>query len=459
MFDTLFAEGQRRYVETFSAYARQFLDRMDKPAVDRGRRAPAIAIDQTNPVRSSRSTVGTMTELNDHLKLLFARGAHLFDRATAHPVRQDSADSIFAEVKHRVAAATVGGVEPRLVVTFPVVLPADTSARTWKPGWPPAAHPCAGPSARCLSMRPGMDASTAAQPAAGPGPILPGASPQNHQEKGLSVQILKSADSIKIIKFWTWWPTASASAPWNMPARWRRWRWPCAGATASAGCMRCRWTAQRPQPQPEPEVWAFSASLHCPESGLSYTAPTPSLFSFNSAQGACDTCRGLAASSGWTTGWSSPTTNSPCAAAPSNRCKPRLERMPGRPDAPRRGRRHPRDTPWNKLTPEQQQWVIGGSPQWNGKWNQSWYGVARFFEYLETKAYKMHIRVLLSKYRSYTECPACHGARLNTESLLWRMGTKAQADAVLPPDLRFCQPVCPGAGRSWKPCRALGCTI
>ena len=74
VFDTLYAEGQRRYVETFSAYARQFLDRMDRPLVDRVDGVPpAIAIDQTNPVRTSRSTVGTMTELNDHLKLLFAR--------------------------------------------------------------------------------------------------------------------------------------------------------------------------------------------------------------------------------------------------------------------------------------------------------------------------------------------------------------------------------------------------
>ena len=100
VFDTLFAEGQRRYVETFSAYARQFLDRMDKPAVDRVEGVPpAIAIDQTNPVRTSRSTVGTMTELNDHLKLLFARGAELFDRETALPVRHDSPESIYAELK------------------------------------------------------------------------------------------------------------------------------------------------------------------------------------------------------------------------------------------------------------------------------------------------------------------------------------------------------------------------
>ena len=86
VFDTLYAEGQRRYVETFSAYARQFLDRMDKPAVDKVEGVPpAIAIDQTNPVRSSRSTVGTMTELNDHLKLLFARLGQLFDKDTAQP--------------------------------------------------------------------------------------------------------------------------------------------------------------------------------------------------------------------------------------------------------------------------------------------------------------------------------------------------------------------------------------
>ena len=84
VFDTLYAEGQRRYVETFSAYARQFLERMDRPAVDKVEGVPpAIAIDQTNPVRSSRSTVGTMTELNDHLKLLFARASELFDKETA----------------------------------------------------------------------------------------------------------------------------------------------------------------------------------------------------------------------------------------------------------------------------------------------------------------------------------------------------------------------------------------
>src|SRR5271170_6586211 len=116
VFDTLYAEGQRRYVETFSAYARQFLDRMDRPAVDKVDGVPpAIAIDQTNPVRTSRSTVGTMTELNDHLKLLYARAAELFDKKTAQGVRHDTAQTIYLELLGRTKAA-----DPRLVLTFPV---------------------------------------------------------------------------------------------------------------------------------------------------------------------------------------------------------------------------------------------------------------------------------------------------------------------------------------------------
>src|SRR5213076_2716367 len=106
VFDTLYAEGQRRYVETFSPYARQFLDRMDKPQVESiSGIPPAIAIDQTNPVRTSRSTVGTMTELNDHLKLLFARAAGLFCQRCARPVQRDTADGIYADVLARAREA------------------------------------------------------------------------------------------------------------------------------------------------------------------------------------------------------------------------------------------------------------------------------------------------------------------------------------------------------------------
>src|SRR5215217_7510175 len=111
VFDTLYAEGQRRYVETFSPYARQFLDRMDKPQVDSiAGIPPAIAIDQTNPVRSSRSTVGTMTELNDHLKLLFARAAELFDKQSAKRVRHDTPETIYSELMNRTAAQVASGI-------------------------------------------------------------------------------------------------------------------------------------------------------------------------------------------------------------------------------------------------------------------------------------------------------------------------------------------------------------
>src|SRR5918992_114918 len=125
-FDTIYSEGQRRYVETFSPYARQFLDRMDRPQVDRIEGIPpAIAIDQTNPVRTSRSTVGTMTELNDHLKLLFARAAQLYCRCCAHPVRRDTPQTIYADLAARLTKENLQ--EARLLITFPVVVPHNFS--------------------------------------------------------------------------------------------------------------------------------------------------------------------------------------------------------------------------------------------------------------------------------------------------------------------------------------------
>ena len=124
VFDTLYAEGQRRYVETFSAYARQFLDRMDKPQVDRIEGVPpAIAIDQTNPVRTSRSTVGTMTELNDHLKLLYARVATLHCRKCQQAVSRETVASIHDKLREKVAAIKAG--EPRVHVCFTVSVPAN----------------------------------------------------------------------------------------------------------------------------------------------------------------------------------------------------------------------------------------------------------------------------------------------------------------------------------------------
>ena len=119
-FDTVYAEGQRRYVETFSAYTRQFLDRMDRPAVDAVEGVPpAIAIDQTNPVRTSRSTVGTMTEINDYLKLLYARAAGLSCRRCRRPVQVETPATIGAEL---LRSAPDG--QPALI-TFESAIPAN----------------------------------------------------------------------------------------------------------------------------------------------------------------------------------------------------------------------------------------------------------------------------------------------------------------------------------------------
>jgi len=382
VFDTLFAEGQRRYVETFSAYARQFLDRMDKPAVDRVEGVPpAIAIDQTNPVRSSRSTVGTMTELNDHLKLLYARAGVLFDRRTALPVRHDTPETIHAELLRRAAAAG----DPRLVMTFPVELPASATAEDVEQ-WLAASG----------------FTRVQAERVAGDVKFLDIVADRFRLSNAERVRVMEAIEL---------------------------------GLRRGSG----RLTAYAlPTDGTEPEPWRFSTGLHCPESELRYAEPLPSLFSFNSAVGACDSCRGFGRVIGVDWGLVIPNDKltlrggaiKPIQTPAYQECQDDLLRH-----AEAAG--IPRDTPWSQLTPEQRHWVQEGSPNWNGKWNQQWYGIRRFFDYLESKAYKMHIRVLLSKYRSYTECPACRGARLKTESLLWRLGSKAQADAVLAPARRF----------------------
>jgi excinuclease ABC subunit A len=406
VFDTLFAEGQRRYVETFSAYARQFLDRMDKPAVDKVEGVPpAIAIDQTNPVRSSRSTVGTMTELNDHLKLLFARAASLFDRATAQTVRHDTPETIYAELQQR-----VGGSDARLAITFPVELPASATPAEVEQ-WLSVSGFTKVQAEREVTVEAHTEAVKKKAGKSAAEPIS--------RRKVLDVVAdrfrLINAERVRVLE-------AIEVA-----------------LKHGSGRMTVYLLDAPPEGvEQEPVIWKFSTGLHCPESNLRYTDPIASMFSFNSAVGACDTCRGFGRVIGVDYGLVIPNDKLTLRAGA---IKP--IQTPAWQEAQDDLMRHaeaegiPRDTPWNKLSPEQQHWVIHGSPHWNGKWNQHWFGVKRFFEYLETKSYKMHIRVLLSKYRSYTPCPDCGGARLKTESLLWRIGSKADADTVLEPKQRF----------------------
>ncbi len=388
VFDTLYAEGQRRYVETFSAYARQFLDRMDRPQVDRVDGVPpAIAIDQTNPVRSSRSTVGTMTELNDHLKLLYARAAELFDRKTAQAVRHDSPETIYLEF----AARTAQG-DPRLVVTFPVELP-ESATEEEVEQWLSA------------SGYTRVQAQREVQSPTGPRKLLDVVADRfrlSAVEKGRAVEAIEA--SLK----------------------------------RGGGRVNVYVLPQAPEESAEPQIWRFSTGLHNPDSDLRYADPQPALFSFNSAYGACETCRGFGRVIGVDLGLVIPDERKtlrggaikPMQTPAWKECQDDLMRYAAKAGIPR-------DTAWSALTREQRDWVINGSPDWDGKWQSHWYGVKRFFDYLESKAYKMHIRVLLSKYRSYTPCEVCGGARLKTEALLWRLGTKSNADAVLNPAQRF----------------------
>ncbi len=384
VFDTLFAEGQRRYVETFSAYARQFMDRMDKPQVDKVEGVPAaIAIDQTNPVRSSRSTVGTMTELNDHLKLLFARLANLYDRDTALAVRHDSGETIYAQIVEKAKTSN-----PRLVVTFPVELPSNTSAQEVE---------------QWLSAS-GFTRVQAEREVATPSGV----------RKVLDVVAdrlrIESAEKVRVME--------------------------AIELALKRGSGRMSVYAGEEDAQ---EVWKFSTGLHCPESDLRYTLPTPSLFSFNSPHGACPTCKGFGRVIGVDYGLVMPDGRLTLRAGAV-----KVFQTPAWAECQDDLMRHaeiagiPRDTAWNKLTEEQKHWVIHGNPSYKeGQWGKVWYGVKRFFAYLETKSYKMHIRVLLSKYRSYTTCGTCNGARLQGDALLWRVGTQRQADAAMPSSKRF----------------------
>jgi excinuclease ABC subunit A len=361
VFDTLYAEGQRRYVETFSPYARQFLDRMDKPLVDRiDGIPPAIAIDQTNPVRTSRSTVGTMTELNDHLKLLFARAGVLHCRGCGKPVTRDTPESIRAALERH---ARENG-DPRLVLTFPVTVPKNFG------------------QAEIEKLLAGQGYT------------------RIHEQRGDTLQVIQD-----------------------------RFRWstvdPGRAGDAIEGALKVGQGRLDVYPvaddaRPASAAWRFSTELHCPDCDIGYKDPSPSTFSFNSPIGACEVCRGFGRSIGVDYGLVIPDASlslqggavKPWQTESNKECQSDLLKF-----ARRRG--IPIETPWRDLSDAQRAWVLEGEGEWT---KNVWYGVKRFFAWLETKAYKMHIRVLLSRYRSYTECSACRGARLKPDALNWRVG-------------------------------------
>ena len=361
-FDTIYAEGQRRYVETFSPYARQFLDRMDRPATDRVEGIPpAIAIDQTNPVRTSRSTVGTMTELNDHLKLLFARAARLFCGGCGREVTRDTAEGVYHRLEHR-----CGG--ERVVVAFDIAIPPQYEAAEM----------------RRLLERQGY---TRVRELDG-------------QRLRVTQDRLRVSDSRRdrLIE--------------AAEAAFRHGRGHMVVEVLDAERSVC-------------DEHRFSAALHCADCDRHYRDPSPSLFSFNSPVGACETCRGFGRIMGIDYGLVIPDERlslargaiRPWQSGKSAACQKDLLQAARRVGVAT-------DIPWQDLPEADRRWVIDGD-------DAGWYGVRGFFDRLESKSYKMHVRVLLSKYRSYDLCPDCQGARLQPEALLWRLGGHAEADAAV----------------------------
>jgi excinuclease ABC subunit A len=373
-FDTIYAEGQRRYVETFSPYARQFLDRMDKPQVDRiDGIPPAIAIDQTNPVRTSRSTVGTMTELNDHLKLLFARAARLYCPGCAREVACESPERVAKSLIKKFS-----GDSKRALITFSVKVPDNFTSEeieTWlqRQGYT-RLHTRNKKNIEVIQDRTRLDAGnlsritealeTAFKHGSGKATVYP-LDDQRNAQKGLK----------------------------------------------------------------------FSADFICAHCEKHFRQPVPSLFSFNSPIGACDDCRGFGRTMGIDFNLVVPNESltlaggavKPWQTKTNEICQNDLLKFAAK-------RKVPVDVPWKKLSAKHKRWVLEGEGDWDGK---HWYGVQRFFDWLESRSYKMHVRVLLSKYRSYTPCTTCAGARLKPEALWWRIGNAENARKALTAEQRF----------------------
>ena len=382
-FDTVYAEGQRRYVETFSPYARQFLDRMDRPRADRiDGIPPAIAVDQTNQVRTSRSTVGTMTEIDDHLKLLYARRGRLHCRGCGEAVRRDTPESIADRLLDEAAGE-------RAVVRFRVRAPdgfpeEEVRKHLARQGYTRVARAAGGAPDGAPHDAAGAGRESGAEEVRGP------------------VELVVTQDRLRLDRENRTRLVEALEAA-LAAGRGR------AEAAVGAGAGT----------EPGGAVRRFSTALECPRCDLAYRDPVPNLFSFNSPIGACETCRGFGREMGIDYDLVIPDERltlregaiKPLRTktyAPYQRYLLKQAERVGVPD----------DVPWRGLDREQRAWVIEGDGR---RRDGRWFGVRGFFDWLERKSYRMHIRVLLSRYRGYLPCAGCGGARLKPEALDWRL--------------------------------------
>ncbi len=384
-FETIYAEGQRRYVETFSPYMRQFLDRMDKPRVDEIRGIPpAIAIEQANAVKSSRSTVGTMTEINDYLKLLWPRVARAFCPSCAREIRPETAKSIADDLLREFDGETV-------LLTFWVSVPLKTDPREFFQFLQQQGY-----------LRIWLN-----------GEIVRADTDKSIGRLGVRVQVIQ--DRITISK------EARARLVESLETALRF-------GKDRINVVSTEGRKEHP----------YSTGWHCAHCDLDIRPPTPGLFSFNSPLGACPECRGFGRTIGIDLNRAIPD-RSLSIAQGAVRVFRGTEMGESQKDLLRACAREEIDVhlPFEELPKSDQDFVIQGEKK-NGEYEDDeesdrWYGVRGFFKWLESKTYKMHVRVLLSRYRAYTTCPSCNGGRFQPEALNYRIALGRSASFQLAP--------------------------
>jgi len=387
-FDTIYAEGQRRYVESLSAYARQFLERMDKPDVDEvSGIAPAIAIRQKNSTRNPRSTVGTQTEIYDYLRLLFARVGQTFCRVCGRLVSRDSPESAADEVLSTLAEGT----------RFYVLFPAGTG-------------PTEGETAKRSDKTSRKKASPTARQAIT-------AHIMSLMQRGFTrllsdgqVIDLKSPDDFTRSDFKNVFVlvdrlTARADVRQRL-------------VDSLEICFQeGHGTAVIETAESEPQRFRFSERFECRSDRTVYATPEPRLFSFNNPYGACPTCQGFGNTIGLDLDLVIPNPGlSLKEGAIEPWTKPQHEWAMSELKQFCRAEKISMTTPFNQLSRADQQAIIEGRSDFGG--------VRGFFEWLETKKYKLHVRVFLSKYRGYTLCPDCGGGRLRQEARDVKVGDR-----------------------------------
>jgi len=412
-FDTIYAEGQRRYVESLSAYARQFLERIEKPDVELiDGLAPAIAIRQKNSTRNPRSTVATATEIYDYMRLLWARCGVVHCTVCGGIVRRDTVDEI--------ATAVLGlGEGTRLHALFPVqtlatapVQPAEGEAsdakkpaRRTKKAARAAAPETSGGLSDALRERLADLRKRGFNRLYQNGNIYEFSTPESLLEIDFRLPVFVLVDRIAV--------SAENRARIVDAAE--------IGYRESGEILyevvAARADAASPQLQAaaEPSRLRFSGAFECKTCHRQYREPEPSLFSFNNPYGACPRCQGFGNTIDFDLDLIIPDkgkTLDEGAIDPWNRPKYRSYLTELRRAARANG--IPLDVPWWDLTPEQQSFVLDGKG--------SFLGVHGFFAFLERKKYKLHVRVMLSKYRGYALCPECKGQRLRAEARAVRIG-------------------------------------